>query len=75
MGAKKKKVAEGSNVFVTISEDENGGLYAYKTDTGILIKTTTKDNGSVVSESTMIDPNGVIVNHGTVAVPVWKLSR
>jgi len=75
MGAKKRVVAEGSNGFVTISEDENGGLYAYKTDTGILIKTTTKDNGAVVSESTMIDPNGVIVNHGTVEVPVWKLSR
>jgi hypothetical protein len=58
-----------------ISESENEVISAIETHDGIIVKSVTKDAKGKQSESMIEIKGGVIVNHGTVDEPVWKLNR
>jgi hypothetical protein len=58
-----------------ISQSEKETVSAIEIDGGILVKSVTKNEDGLQSESMIEIKGGVIVNHGTVEEPVWKLNR
>lgn len=58
-----------------ISESANEVISAIEIHDGIIVKSVTKDDNGNQSESLIEIKGGVIVNHGTLEEPIWKLNR
>jgi hypothetical protein len=58
-----------------IFQNEKETVSAIEIDGGVLVKSVTKNDDGQQSESLIEIKSGVIVNHGTVEEPVWKLNR